>query len=158
MRTLLPALIVPGLVAMAMLPGCRAQRQQLGQAMSGKPPVIAGSLEGQWVLADLNGGGTPAAAITLLFDPGDHNTSRVSGSSGCNRFTGGWQQDGATLKLGKFASTMMACPPAVMEVERRFLATLETVTGVTYTTAGEAILSAPDGRKLLLRRPPKPAE
>lgn len=151
-------ILVPALVALSLLPGCRDQRQQLGQALSGKPPVIAGSLEGEWVLADMNGGGKPAANIMLLFDPGDHNTSRVSGSSGCNRFSGGWQQNGATLKLGQFASTMMACPPPAMEIEQRFLATLGAVNNVTYTAAGEAILAAPDGRKLLLRRPPKAAE
>lgn len=150
--------IVPALLVLALLPGCREQRAQLGQAMSGKPPVIAGSLEGRWVLADLNGGGAPAAAITLMFDPGDQGTSRVAGSSGCNRFTGSWKQDGRTITLGKFASTMMACPPPIMEVERRFLTTLEAVNTATYTEAGEAILSAPDGRKLLLRRPPEPPE
>ena len=153
MRILLPALLV-----LALLPGCREQRAQLGQALSGKPPVMAGSLEGNWVLADLNGGGAPATAIMLLFDPGDHNTSGVSGTSGCNRFTGGWQQNGTTVKLGPLAGTMMACPPAVMEIERRFLAVLGAVNTVTYTAAGEAILATPDGRKLLLRRPDTPAE
>lgn len=151
------AIVIASLL-LALLPGCRDQREQLGQAMSGKPPVIAGSLEGEWVLADLNGGGAPAAAITLMFDPGDHGTSRVAGNSGCNRFTGGWKQDGRTITLGKFASTMMACPPPIMEVERRFLTALEAVNTVTYTEAGEAILSAPDGRKLLLQRRPQPAE
>jgi heat shock protein HslJ len=153
MRILLPALL-----ALALLPGCREQRAQLGQAISGKPPVIAGTLEGNWVLADLNGGGKPAADITLLFDPGDQGTSRVGGGSGCNRFSGPWKQEGATVKLGPFAGTMMACPPAIMEIERRFLTTLGAVTSVTYTAAGEAILATPDGRKLLLRRPVKPAE
>lgn len=148
MRRLLPILL-----ALALLPGCREQRQQLGQALSGKPPVIAGTLEGQWELADLNGGGKPAAEITLLFDPGDQNSSRVSGRSGCNRFTGSWQQDGATIRLGPLAGTKMACTPVLMEIEQRFLAALGAVTRVTYTEAGEAILAAPDGRKLLLRRP-----
>jgi heat shock protein HslJ len=146
-------LLLPILLALALLPGCREQRQQLGQALSGKPPVIAGTLEGQWELADLNGGGKPAAEITLLFDPGDQNGGRVSGRSGCNRFTGSWQQDGATIRLGPLAGTKMACTPVLMEIEQRFLAALGAVTRVTYTEAGEAILAAPDGRKLLLRRP-----
>jgi heat shock protein HslJ len=149
---------LPALVLLALLPGCREQRQQLGQALSGKPPVIAGSLEGSWVLADLNGGGAPAAEVTLMFDPGDQGTSRVAGKSGCNRFTGGWKQDGQSVTFGPLASTMMACPPPIMEVEQRFLKTLEAVSTVTYTEGGEAILSAPDGRKLRLRRPAKPAE
>lgn len=144
--------ILPLLLALS---ACQDQRRQLGQAMSGKPPVIAGSLEGEWQIADLNGGG-PVARSSLTFDPGDHNTSRLSGTAGCNRFTGGWKQDGATLKLGPIASTMMACPPPAMDIERRVFAVLEAVSSVTYTTDGKAILSTPDGRKLTLTRPAKP--
>lgn len=147
------ALILP--LALLALAGCRDQRQQLGQALSGKPPVIAGSLEGEWQMADLNGGG-PVARGRLLFDPGDQDTSRLSGTAGCNRFTGGWKQDGATIKLGPIASTMMACPPPAMEVEQRVFALLEAVTTVTHTAEGAAILATPDGRKLTLTRPAKP--
>ena len=154
-----PSLLLP-LVLLA-LSGCREQRQQLGQALSGQPPVIAGSLEGEWQMADLNGGGAVAGG-SLRFDAGakdggDQATSRVSGTAGCNRFNGGWKQHGGRLKLGPFAATMMACPPPAMDVERRVLALLEAVNSVTYTTDGEAQLAAPDGRKLRLRRlPPKP--
>jgi heat shock protein HslJ len=77
----------------------------------------------------------------------------VAGSSGCNRFTGSWRQDGRTLKLGPFAATQMACPSAEMVVEQHFLGVLADATSVTYTEAGEAILTAPDGRRLRLRRP-----
>lgn len=137
------------------LTGCREQRQQLGQSLSGKPPVVSGSLEGEWRIADLNGGGGVADG-NLLFDPGDQGTSRVSGTAGCNRFNGSWKQDGATLKLGPFAATMMACPPPLMAVEQRVLAVLEAATSVTYAKDGRAILAAADGRKLTLLRAPRP--
>lgn len=140
-------------LALLVLAGCQDQRRQLGQALSGKPPVIAGSLEGAWQIADLNGGG-PVARGELRFEGGDQGTSRVSGSAGCNRITGSWKQDGATLKLGPFASTMMACPPPAMAVERRVLALLAAVNSVTYTADGAAILATADGRKLKLTRPP----
>ncbi|WP_439544824.1 META domain-containing protein [Sandarakinorhabdus sp.] len=148
--------IIPlALLALALLPGCRAQRDQLKQAMSGQPPVIAGSLEGDWVLADLNGGGAPTPAITLRFDGGDHGTSQVTGNSGCNRFTGDWQQEGRTLKLGPVASTQMGCAASVMAVEQRFVAALVDVRQLVFTEAGEALLATPDGRRLRLRRPPQ---
>jgi heat shock protein HslJ len=147
------AILLP--LALLALSGCRDQRQQLGQALSGKPPVIAGSLEGEWQIKDLNGGG-PVARSSLMFDPGDQGTSRLSGTAGCNRFNGSWKQDGAALKLGPFAATRMACPPPAMEVEQRVLALLEAVTSVTYTAAGAAILTTPDGRKLRLARATKP--
>lgn len=153
MMRMLPA----ALIGLALLTGCQTQQSQLKQAFSGKPPVIAGSLEGNWQLADLNGGGTPAPAITLTFDGGDQGTSIVAGSGGCNRFTGAWRQDGRTLKLGPFATTNMACAPAVMAVEQRFLAVLADVTRVEYTEAGEAMLTTKDGRRLRLRRPAQAA-
>ena len=146
------ALLIP--FAFLALAGCREQRQQLGQALSGKPPVIAGSLAGEWQMADLNGGG-PVAGGRLRFDGGDQGTSQVSGSAGCNRFAGSWKQDGTTLKLGPFAATRMACPPPAMDVERRVLALLGAATSVTYTADGAAILATQDGRKLQLRRSPK---
>ena len=51
----------------------------------------------------------------------------VGGSSGCNRFTGAYNQQGGELKLGPLASTRMACPPEVMEREQQFLAMLGNV-------------------------------
>lgn len=143
--------ILPGLLA-----ACAAQRAQFVQALSGQPPEIAGSLEGDWVVADLNGGGVPDGSFTLNFDGGDDNTSRVSGKSGCNRFMGRWQQNGRTLKLGPLGGTMMACSDEMMALEQRFLAMLDAVTQVSYTTAGAAVLSAPDGRGLTLKRAPAP--
>ena len=148
-----PALLLP--LALLALAGCRDQRQQLGQALSGKPPVIAGSLEGEWQIVNLNGGG-PVARSSLMFDPGDQGTSRLSGTAGCNRFNGNWKQAGATLQLGPMAATRMACPPPAMDTEQRVLALLEAATSVTYTADGAAILAAPDGRKLTLRKAAQP--
>jgi heat shock protein HslJ len=117
--------------------------------------VIAGSLEGEWQIADLNGGG-PVARSSLMFDPGDQGTSRLSGTAGCNRFNGNWKQAGTTLQLGPMAATRMACPPPAMDTEQRVLALLEAATSVTYTADGAAILAAPDGRKLTLRKAAQP--
>jgi heat shock protein HslJ len=147
-----PALVLAALVLLA---ACKEQRQQLSQALSGKPPVIAGSLEGAWQGADLPGGGAPAN-IAILFDPGDQNSSRVTGTSGCNRFAGNWRQDGAALSLGPLASTRRLCADAVMDTERRLLSVLASAARVTYLPGGDAVLSAADGRKLTLRRPPTP--
>lgn len=59
----------------------------------------------------------------LIFASGQ---PRVSGSGGCNRVTGSFQQDGDTLRLRQTAGTMMACP-AGMEQEQLFLQSLEKV-------------------------------
>jgi len=34
---------------------------------------------------------------------------KLSGTDGCNRLTGSWTQDGATVDFGEVASTMMFC-------------------------------------------------
>lgn len=77
---------------------------------------------GSFTAESLGGGQYPK--VTIEFDPGDHNTSRASGMAGCNRFNGGYTQTATTMKFGPIASTMMMCPDAQMETERKFLAFL----------------------------------
>jgi copper homeostasis protein (lipoprotein) len=60
----------------------------------------------------------------LLLEP---DQPRFSGSGGCNRLMGAVQLEGESLRFGKVAGTMMACPAETMEFERRFLAALEKV-------------------------------
>jgi len=50
--------------------------------------------------------------VSIRFEAG-----RVSGSTGCNRYTGSCTVGQGTLEFGSIGSTRMACPPAVMEVE-----------------------------------------
>jgi heat shock protein HslJ len=53
---------------------------------------------------------------------------RVSGNSGCNRFTGAYEvaEDGS-IKIGPLASTRMACPEPAMASETKFFAMLDEV-------------------------------
>jgi heat shock protein HslJ len=53
---------------------------------------------------------------------------RVSGNSGCNRFTGTYEstEDGA-IRIGPLAATRMACPEPAMAAESKFFAMLEEV-------------------------------
>ena len=138
------------ILALLACTGCREQRQQLGQALSGRPPVIAGTLAGTWQLVDLNGGGTVAGGAMQFSSDG-----QLSGSAGCNRFGGRWQQAATSLQLGPLVATRMACAAAVMDVEQRVLALLGAVRSVSFSAAGEAVLATPDGRTLRLARPPE---
>lgn len=128
----------------------------VGRVVKGELPPLGGSLEGgPWLVEDVNGGGViDNARLEMTFDPGDQNSSRVSGRSGCNRFSGSWQQTGAAVKFGPLASTRMACPPALMDLERKFLATLAAVTTLSFDTTGAALLKAPDGQAIKIRREP----
>jgi copper homeostasis protein (lipoprotein) len=58
---------------------------------------------------------------------------RVSGSSGCNRMTGGYTHDGIKLSFSPIAGTQMACPGPDMELESAFLKVLETIDSFRIT-------------------------
>jgi heat shock protein HslJ len=55
---------------------------------------------------------------------------RVSGSTGCNRFTGTFTQTGDSLHFSQMASTKMACLPPLDAQERAFLDALNATTAV----------------------------
>jgi heat shock protein HslJ len=55
---------------------------------------------------------------------------RVSGSTGCNRFTGTFTQNGDSLSFSPLAITKMACPPPLDAQEQAFLAALQASTAM----------------------------
>ena len=86
--------------------------------------TLAGS---EWVPVEIDG--VPASEVTRAFVQfgGD---GRLSGNSGCNRFTGSYLIDGATLRISSgLAMTRMACPPAVIEEEARLVQALVAARG-----------------------------
>jgi putative lipoprotein len=80
-----------------------------------------------WKLVEL--GGAPVTVAErqrephFILHPAD---KRVSGSGGCNRFTGGYELQGYRLSFKQMAGTMMACPTG-MDRERAFLDALQRV-------------------------------
>lgn len=56
--------------------------------------------------------------IQIIFDV---NSERVSGSTGCNRFTARINEDSRGFTLDQIATTKMACAPQRMELESDFL-------------------------------------
>jgi putative lipoprotein len=80
-----------------------------------------------WKLTDLGGGPVTAASqqqeAHFILHPAD---KRVSGSGGCNRFTGGYELQGDRLVFKQMAGTMMACADG-METEKAFLGALTKV-------------------------------
>ena len=80
----------------------------------------ADALDGSaWVLSAL--GEKPAlkgSQVTIRFGEG-----RVSGSSGCNSYSGSYQVKGNKFSTSQMAMTLMACADAgMMEQEQEFLA------------------------------------
>jgi heat shock protein HslJ len=87
--------------------------------------VALASLEGtSWLTEDIDGAGVvDRVQATLIFDAGQ----KVAGRAACNRYFGTYRQAGDTLEIKPGGSTRMACPPAVMDQETKFLAALEAV-------------------------------
>ena len=62
--------------------------------------------------------GDASNPIQIIFDV---NGQRLSGSTGCNRFTAKIDEDARGFSLKQIASTKMACSPQRMELENDFL-------------------------------------
>ncbi len=100
------------------------------------------TLTGQeWSLVSL--GGAPMAAdsgITATF--GEDGT--VTGSGGCNRYTGPYTTDGESLTVGPLASTRMSCGQVADDLERTYLGALETAFGFAISGTDLVISTASD--------------
>ena len=91
-----------------------------------------------WVLVELDGAepvGDAAPSIAFAED------GTVSGSTGCNTFTGSVTIDGTSLEFGPLATTRMACADAsANEQEQAFLLAMEEVTSYTIDEDGRLVL------------------
>ena len=117
--------------------------------MSPERPELEGV---PWVLVagiDVEGWAAFAPSATL-------DGQRISGSTGCNRFTAAYALDGAALAVGPVAATRMACPPPAEAVERAYAGALERVAG-WRVEEGELVLLAADGGELLRYEAATPA-
>ena len=78
-------------------------------------------LTGSWQVEDIDKRGMlDYAMVTLQFT----DVNRISGSTGCNQFTGTVETANGAFVASQVASTRRACAPAVGEQEQRFLAAL----------------------------------
>lgn len=106
-------------------------------------PTLQGT---DWKLVELDGQPTAAAPtpqrevrLTLAADG-----RRASGFSGCNRFAGSYEQDGAALRFAQLAGTRMACVAPAMELESRVLKMFGATTA--YRIDGQGLHLLADGR------------
>jgi heat shock protein HslJ len=88
----------------------------------GRPPLVGTT----WTATEIDGQPVDASEpqrrpSILLTAEGD----RVSGSTGCNRISGTFTQQGSTLRFGALAMTRVACVPDRGAAENAFLAAIE---------------------------------
>ena len=112
--------------------GCGGDRQRL----------LRGAI---WVVEDLAGAGIiDRSRITIEFLEGN----RIAGRASCNRYTGTYELRGEGMAIGPLASTRMACAPALMNQEERFLNLLDQVSSVRIGQQGQLLLSTPGGESI----------
>ncbi|WP_280362650.1 META domain-containing protein [Nocardia wallacei] len=86
------------------------------------------------------------ARPTLTIGP----DGQVTGSAGCNRMTGSADIAGSDVTF-RIATTRMACPPEVMEVERQVLEALDGKTTATVDAATLTLRNPANNTGLVLR-------
>lgn len=106
--------------------------------------TLAGALAaGEWIVTAIGavevGGGSPP---TIVFTREGH----VAGTTGINRFSGGYRLEEGALTISPLLMTRMAGPPELMDQERRFAEALGAVTsavleGDTLRLGGAAPLT-----------------
>ena len=101
---------------------------------------------GTWVAEDIDGAGViDNAQSTLEFG----NDGRVSGRGGCNRYGGTIEIKGASIIVGELISTKMACPPAVMDQESKFMSALQATRSYRMDEGNKLVLSDATGASRL---------
>ena len=77
---------------------------------------------------------------------------RLSGTTGCNRFFGEWEADEGELSVSNLGSTRMACPPELMDQEKRVLDLLAAVERFEVREDGSLVLTSSDNGSLTATR------
>jgi heat shock protein HslJ len=114
----------------------------------GDPAVLLQGAE--WVVEDIAGAGiVDGSRATLNFGA----DGQLAGSGSCNRYSGSYMLTGEGLSVSsKTAMTMMACVPALMQQESRFMELLSQVRRFRLGADGALILESDTGGTITARR------
>lgn len=99
----------------------------MAQSTANKDPLMAQSsaIAGKWRLVSMGATAAPSTPLQTTELSANFEGDRISGSGGCNRFTGSYQAESSTLSIGALASTRMACEESVMNQETNYLTALQ---------------------------------
>jgi heat shock protein HslJ len=95
-----------------------------------------------WTVTEIAGAGILEGTEVQI---GFTDEGRFFGTAGCNRLMGVYMLTGEGLSFGGVASTMMACPDAIMAQEMAFSEALGQVISFDIGDGGELILRGPEG-------------
>lgn len=109
------------------------------------PDTLAGS---SWTFVSIGGVAVAADRPTSLQFDGN----RLSGSAGCNRFSGGYSAADGTLTAGPLMATEMACPGPGMTQENAFFKLMAAPVSLAFADDGTLILTGSAGQTAVLKR------
>ena len=92
-----------------------------------RPAMAEFDLTGsRWLVEDIGGAGViDSSHTTIEFI----QAGQAAGDSGCNRWSGGFTQDGPSLSFGPMAGTQRACAAGLMNQETNFYKAMARVSG-----------------------------
>lgn len=131
--------------------GCSAEREPAASTPDAAGGLAAASFltgapAGSWRLIGFGDATEPGEVeVTLRVEP----DGKVSGTSGCNRYSGTWTPADGGASVGPLAATKMACPPPRMEIESRYLDELASVRGWRRHVDGIVLVDAAGDPRLV---------
>ncbi len=147
MSTPKPLLLLPLLLAMS---ACTTP-----DAANANPTLTALPVGSDWSLADADTPGLArpeASAIRLHIE-----ADRISGDSGCNRFSAGYSLIEGKLEIGPALATKRACMDPMGEIEQQLFQLLPTLRSATMD-GDLLVLHAADGSSLRFAATPPAKE
>ncbi|WP_417763339.1 META domain-containing protein [Shewanella sp.] len=115
------------LATIATLAGCANQQPSVDA-----PPALSGI----WRVEDVNQRGLiDNSKVTMQFDA----SGRISGSAGCNQYSGTYSSRSGKFSVAGVVSTRRACVPSLGTQEQDFLAALNVVSHYEITEQGQLI-------------------
>lgn len=140
------------LVTALMLAACGSTDAGTGAspAPSSKEPASSGLAGTSWILTEYAGNGTsgPTAVPSGVEATAAFTAKTISGSTGCNSYTGPYTLKGSDLDIGPVASTLIGCDGDRAVVEAAYLKLLESVAG--FAIDGDTLnLTGPGDRVIL---------
>jgi heat shock protein HslJ len=104
----------------------------------------ARDLVGKWEVTSFYTGNAVSSPVTGSTLTAEFTRRQISGSSGCNTYSGPYTATATTIEIGPLASTLRACAdPATTQQEQEFLAALALAT--SYRVAGDRLDLLRDG-------------
>ncbi len=106
-------------------------------------------IHGNWIAERIQGHKIKGKTQSTLDIAED---GKISGTGGCNRYMGGMEITGNTVKVSPVGATMMACAPKMMEQDAKFHAALRLVTNWKIKRNHLILIDAKDREVLRLKR------